>query len=90
MGGGAPAFEERVPLSIFQRDDGGFWGQNPDGTPNNEIYYLGIIDILQQYNTSKYAETMIKSVSSDRATISCVPPGEYADRFVNFLSQFIE
>ncbi len=90
-GGGAPAFEERVPLSIFQRDDGGFWGQNPDGTPNNEIYYLGIIDILQQYNVRKWGENKFKSwfTSQGAKKISALPPRQYAKRFIEFISASI-
>ena len=77
-------------IGLANRRDGGISSKPKAGGNGTDVYFVGIIDILQQYNTSKYAETMIKSVSSDRATISCVPPGEYADRFVNFLSQFIE
>ena len=77
-------------IGLANRRDGGISSKSKAGGNGTDVYFVGIIDILQQYNTSKYAETMIKSVSSDRATISCVPPGEYADRFVNFLSQFIE
>ena len=66
----------QIPLSIFQRDDGGFWGMNADGTPNNEIYYVGIIYILQQYNTIKYGENLYKSwfTSSGSSKISALPP----------------
>jgi hypothetical protein len=31
-----------------------------DGSRGEEIYYIGVIDILQQYNLRKRAETIIK------------------------------
>tara|TARA_B100000795_G_scaffold268679_1_gene256187 strand:- start:4 stop:711 length:708 start_codon:yes stop_codon:yes gene_type:complete len=82
----------QIPLSIFQRDDGGFWGMNADGTPNNEIYYVGIIDILQQYNTIKYGENLYKSwfTSSGSSKISALPPKRYAQRFIEFITGSIK
>ena len=79
--------EVKIPLSLFKRDDGGFWGMNDDGTLNNEIYYIGIIDILQQYNLLKFTENKYKSYfSQDCSTkISALPPQRYAKRFMEFI-----
>jgi Phosphatidylinositol-4-phosphate 5-Kinase len=30
----------------------------------NEVYYMGIIDVLQEYNIRKHAETAIKVITS--------------------------
>ena len=79
--------EVKIPVSLFKRDDGGFWGMNDDCTLNNEIYYIGIIDILQQYNLSKFTENKYKSYfSKDCSTeISALPPRKYAKRFIEFI-----
>lgn len=42
------------------RVDGGINSRLKDGTRGNEIYYMGVIDILQQYNTSKMIESLFK------------------------------
>ena len=77
----------KIQVSLFKRDDGGFWGMNDDGTLNNEIYYVGIIDILQQYNLMKFTENKYKSYfSKDCSTeISALPPQKYAKRFIEFI-----
>ena len=82
----------KIPLSVFQRDDGGFWGMNADGTPNNEIYYVGIIDILQQYNMIKFTENKWKSWfgSAGATKISALPPKKYARRFIEFITGSIK
>ncbi len=79
--------EVKIPLALFTRDDGGFGGMNDDGTPNNEIYYIGIIDILQQYNLLKFTENKYKSYfTRDCSTkISALPPQKYAKRFIDFI-----
>jgi 1-phosphatidylinositol-4-phosphate 5-kinase len=43
---------ENVDLkkSIFNRDDGGIKSSDEFDEKTNEIYYMGIIDILQPYN----------------------------------------
>lgn len=82
----------KVPLSVFQQDDGGFEGRRPDGELNNEIYYVGIIDILQQYNVRKWGENKLKSYFTDQGTkkISAIPPKQYARRFINFVAASIK
>ena len=77
----------KIQVSLFKRDDGGFWGMNDDGTLNNEIYYIGIIDILQQYNLMKFTENKYKSYFSQdcSAKISALPPQRYAKRFMEFI-----
>jgi hypothetical protein len=51
----------------------------------NEIYYVGVIDILQQYNVQKRVETMFKGFTNDVRTISAIDPPSYARRFVRFI-----
>jgi 1-phosphatidylinositol-4-phosphate 5-kinase len=84
--------EFKIPISLFKRDDGGFCGMNDDGTLNNEIYYIGIIDILQQYNFMKFTENKYKSyIGKDCSTkISALPPQKYAKRFIEFIISSIK
>lgn len=42
------------------RRDEGINSRMADGKRGDEIYYLGVIDILQQYNANKRMETLIK------------------------------
>lgn len=64
--------------SVFNVHEGGVDG-------GDVIYFLGIIDILQTYNGRKRAEHAIKSVTSDKWTISAVSPSFYAERFLSFI-----
>jgi hypothetical protein len=74
-------------LPIFNREHGGYCGKKPNGENNNEIYYFGIIDILQQYNLKKAGENFFKSNFTKQGSkkISALPPREYAERFVKFI-----
>ncbi len=56
------------------------------GVAEEEIYYIGIIDILQLYNTRKVAENFFKGFTHDRHEISAVNPVEYATRFLSFIN----
>ncbi|TVU45512.1 hypothetical protein EJB05_05001 [Eragrostis curvula] len=51
------------------------------------VLYLGIIDILQEYNVSKRVEHAVKSLKFDPFSISAVDPSTYSKRFINFLEK---
>lgn len=51
------------------------------------ILYMGIIDILQEYNVKKKLEHAYKSMQIDPVSISVVEPTFYAKRFINFLEK---
>jgi 1-phosphatidylinositol-4-phosphate 5-kinase len=54
-----------------------------------KIYYMGIIDVLQQYNARKRVETAYRRLESRGGMEpSCVSPLEYADRFVRFFDEY--
>jgi len=54
-----------------------------------KIYYMGIIDILQQYNVRKRAETRYRKMEvRGKTEPSCVCPDEYAERFIYFFDQY--
>ncbi|KAB5518725.1 hypothetical protein GE09DRAFT_510612 [Coniochaeta sp. 2T2.1] len=71
---------------VFNQDDGGFQATHEDNTPADEIYYLGVIDCLTHYGVIKKLENFWKGLSSDRTQISALPPHDYGERFMNFIS----
>ena len=56
---------------------------------SHEIYYVGIIDILQEYNWWKRGETIIRRVTNDVQQVSSVDPHLYSTRFVSFMTSII-
>jgi len=85
-------FNARSDCPYSSREDGGIECVKGDGTKtlSREIYFGGIIDILQCYNTRKWGETMLKkSFGSSESSISCVNPVVYADRFVEFVDRLL-
>jgi hypothetical protein len=73
---------------LTDRRDLGIPAASEDGS-SACTYFLGVIDILIKYNSKKQAETFLKSLKADRATISSVPPDEYAARFMKFAEERI-
>ena len=54
------------------------------------IYRVGIIDYLQDFSTHKYLEYVGKVfVLQMGRGISCVPPGEYAERYLRFMKTHV-
>ncbi|KAK6244651.1 hypothetical protein QUC31_011060 [Theobroma cacao] len=51
------------------------------------VLYLGIIDILQEYNMTKKIEHAYKSLQFDSVSISAVDPTFYSQRFLNFIQK---
>lgn len=64
----------------------------PDDSPvflevYDVVLYLGIIDILQEYNISKKVEHAYKSIQFDSISISAVDPTFYSERFLEFIQK---
>ena len=74
--------EVRPPRS----DGGGIQGVEVDGTPSDEVYFLGLIDNLQQFDLKKRGEFVLKSMIHNSAEISSVNPTLYRSRFVQFIT----
>lgn len=51
------------------------------------VLFMGIIDILQEYNVKKKLEHAYKSTQFDPMSISVVEPHLYASRFTKFLER---
>ncbi|KAI1476032.1 SAICAR synthase-like protein [Daldinia eschscholtzii] len=71
---------------MFYSDDGGLRATHEDNTAGEEVYYLGVIDCLTHYGMIKKIEHFWKGLSSDRSQISALPPDEYGERFIKFMS----
>jgi len=98
-----PTFEK--PLSY--RKDGGFMMDtsaidmplkiNVPGAPHvveycdGKIIYIGIIDILQQFNIRKRLEARYRRMGTKGwEAASCVHPNLYADRFIRFFDEYTQ
>lgn len=68
--------------SIFYAEEGGIKGINEEG--NEEIYFLGIIDILTPWSLSKKLESAFKSIKFDKKEFSAIHPKDYGSRFCRF------
>ena len=63
--------------------------QNTDQLCSGRIFYLGVIDILQQYNIRKRVEARYRRVrGSGWQDASCVHPNLYAERFIRFYDEY--
>ena len=97
------AFEK--PLSY--RKDGGFMMDTSrtelpmklsvPGAPHSvdycdgKIFYMGIIDILQQFNIRKRGEAKYRRLGGRGwQAASCVHPTIYADRFLSFFDEYTD
>lgn len=68
---------------------GGLRATNENDEPLSEIYFLGIIDFLQDYNARKVTEHALKSIIYKSNEMSCVDPQKYASRMFDWLCKNI-
>ena len=80
------SYKERLEEvhKLFNFDDGGIISEN-----GNEIIFLGIIDILTEYNCKKSTEHFFKMIRYCSNDMSCVNPIYYKDRFFNYMKKVI-
>ena len=69
---------------IVDYDDGGILSEN-----GNQIYYLGIIDILTDYGFAKQMEHFVKMMRYCSNKMSCIPPDLYSERFYNYMKNTV-
>ena len=56
---------------------------------DGKIFYMGVIDILQEYNSRKVVESRYRMLQGmDALEASCVAPKDYAGRFVKFFDMY--
>jgi hypothetical protein len=71
--------------ALIDFEDGGIISET-----GNEVYFIGIIDILTKFNWKKKCEHFAKMVRYCSNNMSCTPPQMYRDRFVNYMSKVIQ
>ena len=67
-----------------------FKGPHGNEVYDGKIFYMGIIDILQEYNTRKAFEANYRMLRSSARQASCVAPLDYSLRFVNFFDEYTQ
>ena len=77
-----------VPVNVarkpfYEEHYGGI--QSEDST---KVYFFGIIDIFTNFGATKKVEYIVKSVGQGSG-ISCKPPNEYSNRFINFVEKIL-
>lgn len=60
------------------------------GVETPEVFFLGIIDILQQYDTKRKVQTMVQGAIIRNQEISVVDPERYGARFLSMLEDDIK
>ena len=70
---------------FWERDGGGLLS-----TDGENLYFIGIIDILTEYNNKKRMEHLFKGMVHGNSSISCVPPKKYSLRFQKYLQAHIQ
>lgn len=68
-------------IFILQLPDGGILSLYDD-----EIYYVGIIDILITFNSLKKIEFVTKALYNCSCDMSILPPDKYKNRFVKYIA----
>ncbi|XP_049588644.1 phosphatidylinositol 5-phosphate 4-kinase type-2 gamma isoform X1 [Syngnathus scovelli] len=62
--------------------------ESAEGAPRREVYFMGLIDVLTQYDTKKKAAHAAKAVKHGAgAEISTVHPEQYGKRFKEFIAK---
>jgi hypothetical protein len=69
---------------IYDFEDGGI--MSPIG---DKVYYIGIIDILTEYNFFKKTEHFCKMVRYCSEKMSCIPPKKYRDRYIDYMTNVV-
>ena len=73
-------------ISVPESEENALHAVGADGRAYDEIYYLGVIDILMTYTTKKVLETAwYNAVKGRDCNCSSQPPEHYAQRFFEFV-----
>jgi 1-phosphatidylinositol-4-phosphate 5-kinase len=84
--GGYEMYTKGVSLPMIVKDHTGI-----ERICDGKIFYMGIIDILQEYTARKSLESTYRSFLNGRGSstqVSCAPPPAYSDRFVQFFEEY--
>ena len=78
--------------SIFRSYKGGIASTvtAEHGSGPKEIFFVGLIDTLTEYNFNKKAERALKSFLYNKNEISAIPPRPYRTRFQKYATGILE
>lgn len=71
--------------SIFLKENGGIRSSTEENLDSQELYFMGIIDILTPYSTFKKIEHIFKTIRYSGHEVSTVNPSQYANRLLSFV-----
>ena len=78
-------------VCLFSHDGGLLslliYAENDAHTVREDVYYIGIIDILQTYTPQKRIENFAKGLLMDKHLISVVPPDEFSERLCKLIER---
>jgi hypothetical protein len=81
-------------MSLFRQEVGGMAarGRSDEHLPNGEVFIVGIVDILQQWDFSKRVESSLKALRrpSQAGNISAVDPKTFKTRLLEYVSRIVE
>ncbi|KAL3308153.1 hypothetical protein Ciccas_013319 [Cichlidogyrus casuarinus] len=60
------------------------------GTTPRCVYFIGLIDILNQYGLRKKTATRYKSVTGHNSDVSNIKPEQYGSRLFEFINTHVE
>lgn len=70
-------------VSVLRKDWNGVEGAEGD------VFYFGLVDVLQPYTLKKQLEHSLKSLVQDRNKMTIVEPGQYSQRFQAYISSIV-
>lgn len=77
------SFASRTSRPLFSSREAPF-NQGISSFGSQEVYYIGIIDMLTEYTFSKVVANFCKSFLWKSASLSTIPPASYKNRILNF------
>jgi len=85
-------YDPKSPMYAGSSEDSPIWINGLISEDKTEMYFLGIIDFLQQFNWKKRIEFFAKTklLCYDSKGLSAVPPYEYCTRFLNAMQNKLE
>lgn len=88
----ASLMQSGAPGACLRSEDGGMRSlpintDEDSSTTREDTYYLGLVDVLQTFNSSKKVEHFVKGMIHDRSKISIIPPDDFAKRLTSFVEK---
>ena len=76
---------EDIFKKFYDYEDGGIESEN-----NDKIFFIGIIDVLTEYDCKKCSEYLFKKIRYCSNEMSAIPPFDYMNRFYNYMNNVFQ